>query len=317
MPRYPFPINEQYTSVAIAYTNTTLIADLVLPPTPVGNREFVYIKHNRDDGFTVPSTLVSRRGTPSQISFGATEVTDKTDDYALDDPIPYDDVEAAKAGGIAGLTDPVGKSVEYLTNLLLLDKEIRVANAVFNANTYPASNRVALSGTSQFSDYTNSNPLTALLGYLDTPLMRPNVMVIGQDAWRVLRQHPRIVEAVKGTGAGLGAQGTVMAQQLAMILEIEQVLVGQGWVNNSKRGVAASYQRVWGKNIAFFYRDLLAGAQRGTTFGFNAMWGSRISGQIPDPDIGMRGGIKNRVGMSCKEVISAPDLGYFVQAAVA
>ncbi len=317
MPRYPFPINEQYTSVAIAYTNTTLIADLVLPPTPVGNREFVYIKHNRDDGFTVPSTLVARRGTPSQISFGATEVTDKTDDYALDDPIPYDDVEAAKSSGIAGLLDPVGKSVEYLTNLLLLDKEIRVAAAVFNANTYPASNRVVLSGTSQFSDYTNSNPLTALLGYLDTPLMRPNVMVIGQDAWRVLRQHPRIVEAVKGTGAGLGAQGTVMAQQLAMILEIDQVLVGQGWVNSSRRGVAANYQRVWGKNIAFFYRDMLAGLQRGTTFGFNAMWGNRISGQIPDLDIGMRGGVKNRVGFSCKEVISAPDLGYFVQAAVA
>ena len=65
------------------------------------------------------------------------------------------------------------------------------------------------------------------------------------------------------------------------------------------------------------YRDLLAGAQRGTTFGFNATWGSRISGQIPDPNIGLRGGVKNRVGWSCKEVISAPDLGFYVQNAVA
>lgn len=317
MPRYPFPINEQYTSVAIAYTNTTLIADDVLPPTPVGNREFVYLRHNKDDGFTVPNTLVGRRGTPSQISFGAAELTDKTEDYALDDPIPYDDVEAAKASNIAGLTDPVGKSVEYLTNLLLLDKEIRVAGVVFNSATYPVANRILLSGTSQFSDYTNSNPVSTLLGYLDTPLMRPNMLAIGQDAWRVLRQHPRVVESVKASGAGLGAQGTVMREALAELLELDQVLVGQGWVNNAKRGVAASYQRVWGKHIAMFYRDSLAGPQRGTTFGFNAMWGSRISGQISDPDIGMRGGIKNRVGLSCKEVISAPDLGFFVQNAVA
>lgn len=317
MPRYPFPINEQYTAVAIAYKNTALIADMVLPPTPVGNREFVYLRHNKDEGFTVPDTRVGRRGTPNQISFGATELTDRTEDYALEDPIPYDDVEAAKSSNIAGLTDPVGKSVEYLTNLLELDKEIRVANVVFNPLTYPIANRILLSGTSQFSDYTNSNPLNALLGYLDIPLMRPNMMTIGQDVWRIIRQHPRIVEAVKGTGSGVNAQGTIARDQLAQLLEIDEVLVGQGWVNTAKRGLPATYQRVWGKSIALQYRDLLAGAQRGTTFGFNAMWGNRIAGQIDDPDIGMRGGVKNRVGFSCKEVISAPDLGFFVQSAVA
>lgn len=317
MPRYPFPTNEQYTAVAIAYTNKALIADDVLPPTPVANREFLYLKYMKENGFTVPSTLVGRRGTPGQISFTASEQTGFTEDYGLDDPIPYDDVESAKASGIPGLTDPIGKSVEYLTNLLLLDKEIRVAGAVFNINSYAPGNSVTLSGTSQFSDYTNSNPVSALLSFLDVPLMRPNVMTIGQDAWRVLRQHPRVVEAVKMSGAGLGAQGTIAREALAQVLEIDQVFIGQGWVNSAKRGVTPTYNRVWGKHISFMYRDLLAGAQRGTTFGFNATWGSRISGQIPDPNIGLRGGVKNRVGWSCKEVISAPDLGFYVQNAVA
>jgi hypothetical protein len=81
--------------------------------------------------------------------------------------------------------------------------------------------------------------------------------------------------------------------------------------------LAASYSRVWGKHIALLYKDTLAGPQRGTTFGMNAMWGTRIAGQIPDPNIGMRGGVKNRVGMSCKEIITASDLGYFVQNVVA
>ncbi len=109
MANYPFPINNRYTSVAIAYTNKTLIADEVLPPTPVDSCEFTYLKHNKEEGFTIPSTLVGRRGTPSQISFGASEITDRTEDYALDDPIPYSDVEAAKSSGIMGLTDPQGK----------------------------------------------------------------------------------------------------------------------------------------------------------------------------------------------------------------
>lgn len=317
MPRYPFPINPQYTSVAIAYKNKDLIADLVLPPVPVATREFLYIKHTRENAFTIPQTLVGRRGTPRQISFTASEETASTEDYGLDDPIPYDDVEAAKASGIPGLTDPVGMSVEYLTNLLLLDKEVRVAATVFNSTSYAAGNSVVLSGTSQFSDYANSNPLPALLGYLDVPLMRPNIMTIGQDAWRVLRQHPRIVESVSKSGAGLGAQGTVMREALAELLEIDEVLVGQGWINASKRGLTPTYSRVWGKHISFQYRDKMATPMRGTTFGFNATWGTRISGQIPDPDIGLRGGLKNRVGWSCKEVICASDLGYFVQNAVA
>jgi len=46
-------------------------------------------------------------------------------------------------------------------------------------------------------------------------------------------------------------------------------------------------------------------------------WGSRIAGNIADPDIGMRGGVKNRVGWSHKEIITAPDLGYLIANAVA
>lgn len=316
MPQYPFPVSDRYTAVAIAYRNTDLIADMVLPPTPVLDRNFQYLLHNKDESFTVPDTRVGRRGAPNQISFGATSQASATEDYALEDPIPQDDIEAAQSGDIPGL-DPVGKSTEYLTNLIELDKEIRVANLVFANGTYPTANKVVLSGTSQFSDYTNSNPVSVLMAYLDIPLMRPKQMVLGQDAWRVIRQHPRVVEAVKGTGAGVNAQGTISREQLAELLEIDEIIVGKGWVNTARRGLPATYARVWGKHIALLYKDVLAGPQQGTTFGMNAMWGTRIAGQIPDPNIGMRGGVKNRVGMSCKEIITAPDLGFFIQNAVA
>ena len=155
------------------------------------------------------------------------------------------------------------------------------------------------------------------MSYLDIPLMRPNLMVMGQDAWRVTRQHPRVVEAVKGTGAGLNAQGMVSRQQFAELLEIEQLLVGEGWVNASKRGITPSLTRVWGKHISMMYRDVLAGPQRGVTFGMNAQYGNKIAGEIPDANIGLRGGVKVRVGMACKEIVTAPDLGYFIQNAVA
>jgi hypothetical protein len=125
------------------------------------------------------------------------------------------------------------------------------------------------------------------------------------------------VEAIKGTGAGADASGTVAREQLAELLEVDQILVGQGWINTAARGQTPNYARVWGKHIAMLYRDTLAGPQRGTTFGFTGQFGTRIAGNTPDPNIGMRGGVVNRVGWSLKELISAPDLGYLITNAVA
>jgi len=309
---YPFPINEQYTSVAISYLNGSYIADEVLPLTPTA-RLFRYLKHTAEDSYTLPDTLVGRKGKPNQVSFSATEVEAQTEDHALDDPIPNDDIESNNIPNY----DPLGKSTEYLTDLLLKRREKRVADVVFNANTYASSNKVTLSGTDQFSDYTDSDPVSVMLARLDVPQIRPNIVIFGQDSWRVTRQHPKVVESIKGTGAGTGAQGTVTRQQLAELLEVEQVLVGQGRLNTAKKGQTASFTRIWGKHIGMIYRDVLAGPQTGTTFGFTAQFGDRIAGQIPDPNIGMRGGLINRVGMSVKEVVSAADLGYLIMDAVA
>jgi hypothetical protein len=319
MAKQPFVLSPQLTAVAIAYQNKNLIADSILPPTPVNAAEFKWTLYPPEEAFTVPDTRVSRRGSVNQISFTATEQTSSVDAYGLEDPIPYSDIMKAEDGRRAGLNayDPQAHSVEYLIKLMDLDREIRVASEVNNLAAYATNRRVTLSGTSQYNDYANSNPLSDLLTRLDVPLVRPNVLWMGQDGWRILRQHPRIVEAVKMTGAGLNAQGTIARQALAELLEIEEVLVGEGWVNTARRGVTATMSRVWGKNIGMIYRDKLAGPQMGLTFGFTALWKGKFAGTIEDPNIGLEGGVINRVGMNCKEIICAPDAGYFIQNAFA
>lgn len=309
---YPFPVNNEYTAIAIAYMNSTLIADQVLPITPVA-KKFTWILHTKEEGFSPPDDRVGRKSAPNQVSFTGSEQTDSTEDYAFDDPIPQDDIDVNNIPGY----DVVGKSTEYLMNLLMLKREKRVADLVFNAATYAAANKVQLSGTAQYSDYANSNPVSGLLGYLDAPLMRPSLMVMGNDSWRIVRQHPKVVEAIKGTGAGAGASGTVTREQFAELLEIDQLVVGQGRLNTAQKGQTPNIVRVWGKHISMHYRDVLAGPQRGVTFGFTGQSGTAIAGSQADPDIGMRGGQRNRVGWSHKEVVSAADLGFFVQDAVA
>lgn len=311
-----FPVNNELAAVAVGYKNRDidLIADLVLPRIQTG-KKFAYTKYNQGDAYTVPATRVGRKSEPTMVDFGGVQVNDEVVDWGLDDLVPNDEIEAFSAMQIKGaMVSPLIKSTSLLTGLILLDREIRVANTVFAAGTYAAGNTATLSGTSQWSDFSNSNPLDALLAALDVPVFRPNTLVLGQAAWTKLRQHPRLIQAAN---ASAQTGGAITREQLAELLELKQILVGAGFVNTAKKGQAPTFSRVWGKHASLLYvSEDMANADQ-PQFGFTAQWGPRIAGDIPEPKNGLRGGVRVRVGESVKEVISANDAGYFFQNVVA
>lgn len=306
----PFPINPKLTAIAIAYRNPdiALIADQVLPLTPT-DQEFKYLKYDLAQGFTVPDTRVGRKSAPTEVEFAATEVQDKCIDYGLDDLVPNEDIDADNQG-----VDPLGTAAMYLTNLVQLAREQRAAALVFNTNSFAAGNQATLSGTSQWSDQANSDPVAAIGDALDVPVMRPNIAVFGQVTWTKLRRHPKIVQAIMGTAQGAGM---VSRQAFADFFELQDVYVGAGFANSAKKGQTASMARVWGKHAAFIYRDRAAGPQAGVTFGFTAKFGNKIAGNMDEPKIGLTGSQRVRVGERVKEVVCATDLGYWFQNAVA
>jgi len=308
MSNAPFPITPELTAIAIAYRNGRMIADDVLPRVPVGKQEFKYWKYDLREGFTVPDTKVGRKSAPNQVEFSATDETSSTEDYGLDSSVPQADIENAPANH-----DPLGKAAEQTANLILLDRELRCANAVFNNGSYAAGNRTTLSGSSQWSD-PDSNPIPTITDALDSVVMRPNIGVLGRRTFTWLRRHPKVVKSYNGN---LGDEGMVPTQFLADLLELEAIYIGEARLNIARPGQAANLARVWGPHASFIYRDRLADTRSGTTFGLTAQWGDRIGGSQYDGDIGLRGGQRVRVGESVKELITARDLGYFFENAVA
>jgi len=305
----PFPIQAELTAVAIAYKNKDMIADRVAPRVPVGTEEFKYMKHTMEEGFTVPDTKVGRKSKPNEVSFSGTEVTDSTEDFGLDDPIPQKDIDQAPAN-----YDPKAKSVEYISNLVELDREIRVAGLVFNAANYSVGYKQTLAGVTQFSDFASSDPIGVIMDALDAMIMRANVMTIGRRPLSILSRHPDIVKATHGNS---GDKGIAQRQAIAELFELEEILVGASFVNNARKGQPVSMARVWGNHIALINRDMNADTRNGLSFAMTAQFGNRVAGSHPDPDIGLRGGERVRAGESVKELLTAPDLGYFIQDAVA
>ena len=315
---FPFPIQSELTAITLAYQNRRLIADEVLPRTPVPSREFKWLQMGRDQMFTVPETAVGRKGQPNEVEFGGTEIGGFVRDYGLDDVVPNEDLESAPAG-----FDPLGTAVTGISELVALDREKRVADLIFNPNTYPAANRATLSGTSQWSDYTNSDPYTAIQTALDGMLMRPNRAIIGRLAWSRLRVHPKITAALAPSATGntstsnAGGQPATL-QAVADLLELDEILVGEAFINTAKPGQTASLSRCWGKHMAFLHQNPVATIRgNAVTFGFTAEWGNRVAGSMPEPKVGLRGAQRVRVGESVNELIVASDVGYYFQNIVA
>jgi hypothetical protein len=322
MAQSPFVIQPRLTAITLAYRNTRLIADLVLPRVPVESPAFKYSLFTKEDAFTVPDTKVGPKSATNEIDWSASELSSATQDYGLEDSIPYFDVAAAQAAQLAqGVTpiDPFARSTELISDLVALDRENRVASIVFALATYPAANRQTLAGTSQWSDRVNSDPVNAILAAMDIPLVRPNRMVIGRAAWSQLRQHPKIVAAVFPAGGNASAGGTVSQEAVASLFELDQLIVGEGFINTAKKGQTGIFSRLWGKHAALLYTDSrVTGPTGGLTFGLTAQWGQRVAGTIEnDPDVGLRGGTRVRVGEAVKELVIASDVGYFFQNAVA
>lgn len=297
----PYPNDPRLTGIAIAFKNGEMIADQVMPRVAVGKTEFKWLEYDFAEGVTVPETRVGRKGRPTEVEFTATEQTGGTNDYALDDVIPNDDVADAPAG--SGI-DPLGQATEGLAGLIVLAREIRVSTAVQTAANFNHSD--TLSGTDLFTDAA-SDPAALIMDALATPLVRPNIAVTSQAVFNVLRRHPKIVSALNASGS---TNGMVSRQQLAEYLELQELLVGTGYVNSAKPGQTPSYARVWGNNFTMLRRAPIVTTRGEPSWGFTAQFGDRVAKRIDEPKLGLRGAVRVRVGESVGEIVQSKEAGY-------
>ena len=337
----PFPHDPARTAIVMMYREPGMIADRVLPHTPpLGKSEFKYWKYLIGDAFIVPDVSLGRKSMPNMAEFEGQEVTDSTLHYGLRDSVPQEDVDAAGAtpSSMAEWANPVDQGTIQLTHLLKLAREIRVANLVFSADSYPAGYKVTVAAAERF-DANSSSPLATLETALTTPIFRPNVVVFGQQVWSAFRQHADVVKATNSASFGAaGDTGYASRRAVADLLEVDEVLVGRSRVASNKEGQNLALTRTWGKSVACIYRgaygmgDASPGGMMGSekqemdgnlvsdnkrpTFGFTALYEELMAYSRFNEAIGIKGATELIVRESCREVISGGEFGYLIGGAV-
>lgn len=310
MSQTPFPPDRDLTAVSMAFRNRRFIADSALPRFPVDDFLYSYAVHKFDTGFVLADDTVGRRTATNELPHQTSKKEGRALDRALKEVVPVFDEHAArgnaKAGGYLH-----ARAAERVTNRIMLNREKRVADLLFDPDVYPDSNKIALAGTDSFSDFGNSYPLETITIALETPVMRPNTGVIGRPLWNVVSRHPSVV---KGAHANSGDSGIATIERVKEMLELDNLWIGEGYyIAREKIDPDQDPVRLWGAAMSFYYLDQLGGPEENPSFGFTAEYGERFSAKTFDKDQGMRGSWEIRVGETLDEQICAPRLGYLIQ----
>mgnify|MGYP002409143151 CR=1 FL=1 len=305
MAQHPFSPDVERTAIALAYRPDGLIADRVLPRSRVGRRQFTYTEHDRQSLTLIPNTRIGRKSAAEQIEFGSREIEARAKSYGLSCVIPNDDEQNAPPNN-----RPSDNAVTALLDLIALDRERRVANLVFGAATYGTN-----TGTpnTKWSTAATSKPITDLMSARDACVKKPNKLVLGKSVWATLSTHPKVVEAVRG----ITENGVVSPEQIAQMLGISEVIVGESWADSAPKGKTSVRADLWGKHAAFLHVAADPTVKGGApTFGLTAEYKGRRVLNRP-VTIGLDDGVEYLVGEDVAELIIAPDLGYLLTDVIA
>lgn len=302
----PFPTDPELTAISIGYRNRRMIADSVLPPVKVNSPQFKWYEHKSEERMVMPDTKVSRKGQVSEVEFSLDEKDGSVEEHGLEDAVPLSDIAEAPKG-----FNPLGYAVEGVTDIMLLGKEMRAKKILFDPTNYNYTKALvaAASGVeaTKFSD-PNADLLRFLLEQLDRPLMRPNTLTLGRKEWTQLRMNKSLVSTSLGNS---GETGTLTTRQVADILEIDTINIGESIYNAANKGKGADIKKMWTGSAAFTYLDSNIKSIKNPklTFGFNAVYKSRYTKRWHDENIGADGGQRVRVIEKCKPLVISKECG--------
>ena len=255
-------VDQALTNVSIAYHNAQFIADQVFQPIPVSkqsNKYFIYSK----DRFRIMDDARRPGARANEINWTLSTDTYFAEGHALAQAIP-DELRANADQAIDVDVD----TTETLTDLIYLQREIQVASVA----TDPAvvTQTTALSGTSQWSDFSNSDPIAAIETQKSTIQKQigqpPNALVVGYPVFLQLRQHPKIIDRFKYTQVGI-----LQPDHLKSVFNVDYFLIGGAIKNLAKEGDPDNFDYIWGKNALLFYKPPTPG-RRTVSLGYQFSW---------------------------------------------
>jgi len=236
------------TNLSLGYKNERFLWDKIAPSSGQKTHTGTYPIYTRDYWFTRP-TGVERAATGpyTRIGYGVGSGTYSTNEIGFEHPVGDVTKNSSQLPEDLELT-----GTNFLTHKMQIELEKRVAAACFITGVWGTS--TTLTGTDQWSDYDNSDPIananTAKDAIRRATGTKPNTLFIGETGWQKLKEHPDIINKYKYSSAG-----TMTTDLVAAVLEIDEIVVGDSIENTAAEGQTFAGADIWTDNGLFLVRN--------------------------------------------------------------
>jgi len=296
-------IDPALSNISTRYSNDDFIAEKIAPIVTVKvkkGRYYIYDKSN----FRVSDSLRAAGSPSNEVGYGLSRDGFSTADHALK-MLVEDDIREQHDDAL----EPESDATQNLTDRLMVGKEKALAD--YMSLTANITQNITLAGNDQWSAYATSDP------FGDVKLARstvkgatgktPNTMVLGQETFDTLSEHPNVIERIK-----YSQMGVVTEEILARAFHVQQVLVGSAVSNSATEGAADSLGYIWGKHAWLIYVSPTPGLRQ-VTFAWTFSYKTRKVKKWRDED---REGTYVRVNHEYVQKIVAAECAYLVRNAV-
>jgi hypothetical protein len=238
------------TNVSLMYKNEAIsfIADKLSPAVQVV-KDVASIYSYGAENLRITNNIKSRGGKSNYVDWSISKATHyDIEDHALHTYIPRQDYDNAEK--------PINVKIdttEIITEMLMVAKEYSLAAAMQDVTVM--TNNTTLSGTDQWSDYTNSDPigdiLTGINAVKSASGKLPNTLVLAWDTYLKLMYHPKIKDMFPGAAT---ITAKMLTDGLAQIFPmIKEVVVGMAQYNSSNEGASLDLAEIWTKTAIVAY----------------------------------------------------------------
>src|SRR5215831_6913520 len=249
------------TNFSVGFKDQALYGDRIFPVTPVLTQSGRYRVFDRSAWLVFESAREPGAVANEIVGAKWAEDTFYTRERSLQVPI-YDEErqQLTSQGGFANPVfggamqiNPELDATALATRSILLDLESKVSTLVRDPSQYAAANKTALSGASQWDNYTGgvtstSNPVNDIMvgmrAVYAATLRYPNTLIIPAMGMSYIENHPRVVDRFKTFTLTMDNAFQLLTGFQGTILAVDSVY-------NAANNIDATInvQSFWGKDV--------------------------------------------------------------------
>lgn len=259
-------IDEALTQISVGWPTQGLAGAALFPSVTVRKQSDKYYVFGREGW--LPEHDLRAPGTEANEIDGAQVSLDTyyAQEHALQIAVTDEERENADSP-----LSPDRDGTEIVTSKVMLGRERAFQVLSTTAANYASGHSVTLSGTSQWSDYANSDPISDLRTGKSTIhakiFVEPNVAVIPYQVMTKLEDHPDFLERIK-----YSERAIFSPELLASVLGFERVVVPGVGYNTANLGQTPTIGYLWGKDVVMAYVPNSPGLKV-PAYGYEFVWG--------------------------------------------